>query len=473
MTGVSFETLKADKNMLRRLIAEEDYAGFHQAHSGDLTVGDTVEVMFRFNADGGVKWVLEKSRVIAADREKGDFTFEGFAHDITDRIKLREAELASEAKSNFLAAMSHEIRTPLNAITGFVHLLGQTPLSVPQKDYLAKINTASGAMLEIINSILDFSKIEAGKMEVDDEAFDLDAMLDAMSALFSLSAAQRGLDFSVSVAQDVPRALVGDSLHIRQVLINLINNAFKFTESGGVSLACGVDSASEESLILRFTVSDTGMGMNRDALERVFSPFEQADGSVSRRHGGTGLGLSIVKSLVTLMRGEVSVESEPGAGSTFSFTCRVMRQPNDAPCVMPEESAPPVFRSREVLLAEDNEINREIAVTLLENVGLRVAVAENGQVALELAAGSEPSRFSLILMDIQMPVMDGFQATRKIRALPGMEGVPIVAMTAHALDSEIRRCLNAGMQDHISKPLDVRKFYAVLARYLEQKEFEA
>ena len=466
--GFTFEEARGRKGVLRQFIVEEDFADYHEAHMVPRNPGETLEVLFRINVDGQIRWALEKSRVIETNSVRGICTYEGFVHDVTERMRLREAELASEAKSNFLASMSHEIRTPLNAITGFVHLLGKTDLSHEQIRHVTKIRTATSVLLEIINSILDFSKIEAGKMQIVEEAFNLDSLLDDVRSMFGQLVAGKGLMLTTTVADVTPRSLVGDAGHIRQVLINLINNAFKFTAEGGISVECALVSRAEDGVILSFSVADTGIGMSKEFLDRIFTPFEQADGSVSRRYGGTGLGLSIVKSLVDLMQGDVSVRSKPGEGSVFSFTCRV-REISDHDVRQAEDVLEiPKFAAHEVLLVEDNEINREIAVSLLNEAGLRVTEAANGLDALTLAANSSPSRFALILMDVQMPVMDGLQATRQIRRLPDMGAIPIIAMTAHALDTEIAKCLDAGMNTHVSKPLDVNKFYSVLSGFLKE-----
>ena len=465
--GFSLEDARADPAIMSRIITEEDFPTFHALHAAPGRAGETLEFMFRISLEGRTHWIMEKSRIIESNPDTGEQIFEGFAHDVTERMQLRAAELASEAKSSFLASMSHEIRTPLNAVTGFLYLLRKTGLNEEQAGYVAKITTAGSALLEIINAVLDFSKIEAGKMRIAEEPFNLDVLLDNINAIFSQLVADKGISLEFSLEDTVPRTLSGDPGHIRQVLINLINNAVKFTTEGSVSVRCSLAPGSEKEPHLKFSVTDTGIGMSREFLEKIFSPFEQADGSVSRRHGGTGLGLSIAKSLAELMHGGLEVRSEQGKGSVFSFTCRV-KELHGVTIVAPEEiQEVPDFGDHEVLLVEDNEINREIALALLRDTRLRVREAENGAEAVKMISTAPPSRYSLILMDIQMPVMDGLQATRRIRMLPGMSDIPIIAMTAHALDTEIDKCIKAGMNTHISKPLDVRKFYSVLSRYFD------
>jgi len=468
--GFSLEEALEDPDIMRRIIAEEDFPTFHGLHAAPGRPGETLEFMFRISLEGRTHWIMEKSRIIESNPDTGEQIFEGFAHDVSERMQLRAAELASEAKSNFLASMSHEIRTPLNAVTGFLYLLRKSGLNEEQAGYVAKISTASSALLEIINAVLDFSKIEAGKMRIVDEPFSLNALLDDIDAMFSQLVANKGLALEFAIEDNVPRNLSGDPGHIRQVLINLINNAVKFTAEGSVSVRCSLVPGGERDLYLKFSVADTGMGMSREFLKKIFSPFEQADGSASRRHGGTGLGLSIAKSLAELMHGGLEVRSEQGKGSVFSFTCRVQAL-HGVTVIAPEEiQEVPDFGDHEVLLVEDNEINREIALALLRDTRLRVREAENGAEALKMLSSAPPSRYSLILMDIQMPVMDGLQATRRIRMLPGMKDIPIIAMTAHALDTEIDKCIKAGMNTHISKPLDVRMFYSVLSRYFDSAQ---
>lgn len=303
-------------------------------------------------------------------------------------------------------------------------------------------------------------------MEFVREVFNLHELVGSISNMFTEAATAKGVWFVSEIDPDIPLALEGDELHIKQVLINLLGNALKFTDQGEVSLNCRLVQAEGQDMALQFKVKDTGIGMTAEQLDKAFQAFVQADGSVSRRYGGTGLGLSITKSLVELMQGEMSAKSEPGAGTEFVFTCRVW--PSDKQIVIEESlDVPPRFDGNEVLLVEDNEINVEIAVSIMEDVNLKVSVAENGQVALDMIGERGPDNpFALVLMDIQMPVMDGITATQQIRKMPGMEKMPIVAMTAHALDSERKKSLEAGMNDHVSKPIDVGHFYKTLQKYL-------
>ncbi len=528
--------------------------------------------------------------------------------------RTREAEAANMAKSMFLANMSHEIRTPMNAILGFSHLVLRSELTAKQRDHLQKIKTASGALLGLINDILDFSKIEAGKLTLDLAPFDLRQSLDSIIGITADRAQERGVALQVRIDPAVPRRLVGDSLRLNQVILNLLTNAIKFTDRGEVVLSIGCRSASDTSVVLEVAVTDTGIGMTEEQRARLFRPFTQADSTTTRKFGGTGLGLAISQQLVELMGGHIEVESSPGRGSRFHFATplgtepamaaeerltpeelqrlrvlivddnaasrevlqeifaswsvpvdlaasaaeglsaieaqaargepydlvlldwkmpgmdgieaarriRKESRPGASPAVVmvsahgrqealaeaqtagisaflvkpidaammqdvihgliagrgtsavapPQhraEAVPmvaPYLRGGHVLLAEDNEINRELAVELLGDAGLHVDIAENGRVALEKVLAAE-GRFAAVLMDVQMPEMDGIEATLAIRQRFGPDSLPIIAMTAHAYEQERQRCFDAGMNDHVAKPVDPAQLVAVLDRWLK------
>ena len=385
------------------------------------------------------------------------------------------AQDAAQAKSAFLANMSHEIRTPMNVIIGLTHLMRRDSHDPLTADRLAKVGDAAQHLLEIINDILDLSKIDAGKLVLGMVDFAVDALLARSSSMVADGARRKGLSLTVDRG-DLPQTLRGDALRLSQVLVNLLSNAVKFTTRGSIVLRCGVLAREAGELTVRFAVHDTGVGISPGALERLFSPFEQADGSTTRRFGGTGLGLSIARELAQLMGGAVGVESEPGRGSVFWFTARLQSAaasgvavPGPRDAVSAGDAVEQLLQQRHagarVLLADDNRINQELATELLKLVDLQVDVADNGRIALEMA---EDGGYDLILMDMQMPEMDGLESTRLIRSRPALDATPIVAMTASAFGADRDACLAAGMNDHIGKPVNPATLYATLLRWLDQ-----
>ena len=385
------------------------------------------------------------------------------------------AEDAAQAKSAFLANMSHEIRTPMNVIIGLTHLMLRDQHEPVTADRLTKVGDAAMHLLDIINDILDLSKIDAGKLVLAPVDFSVDALLARATALVTDGARRKGLALTVDRG-DLPQALRGDALRLSQVLVNLLSNAVKFTARGSVVLRCEVLAQAGDEWKIRFSVRDTGVGISPEAQERLFSPFEQADGSTTRRFGGTGLGLSIARELVQLMGGEVGVESEPGRGSKFWFTARLQaagRQQQMAPTPQQavvasrgvEQTLKDRHRNSRVLIADDNRINQELATELLRLVELQVEVADNGRIAVDMA---RRGGYDLILMDMQMPEMDGLEATRLIRTVPELDATPIVAMTASAFGADRDACLAAGMNDHIGKPVNPATLYEKLLRWLDE-----
>ncbi|KAA0676504.1 ATP-binding protein [Roseomonas genomospecies 6] len=385
----------------------------------------------------------------------------------------RRAEEASRAKSDFLANMSHEIRTPMNAILGLSHLALRAGAPPRQRGYLTRIRASATALLGIINDILDVSKIEAGMLTLERVPFDLSAVLDMVAGTARLSAEEKGLALRLEVAPDVPAALLGDPLRLGQVLLNLVNNAVKFTESGGVDLSVTAAPQGAGEAELRFAVRDTGIGMTAEQVSRLFQPFAQADSSTTRRYGGTGLGLAISRRLAVMMGGGITVDSAPGQGSTFRFTVTV-GVPDGPAAALPaladvgiaglEVNEP--LRGLRVLVADDNAVNRLVAREILEDAGLAVTAVGSGAEAVRLAL--EPGAgYAALLTDIQMPDMDGYEVARAIRSRCGPDRLPIIAMTAHALEEERRRCLAAGMDDHIAKPVEPHRLVAVLNRWLK------
>jgi PAS domain S-box-containing protein len=385
------------------------------------------------------------------------------------------AEDAAHAKSAFLANMSHEIRTPMNVIIGLTHLMLRDTHEPVTADRLAKVGDAAHHLLDIINDILDLSKIDAGKLVLAPVDFSVDALLARSTALVADGARRKGLALTVDRGE-LPQTLRGDALRLSQVLVNLLGNAVKFTARGIVTLRCDVMARDDSEWTIRFAVHDTGVGISPEAQERLFKPFEQADGSTTRRFGGTGLGLSIASELAQLMGGAIGVDSEPGCGSVFWFTAKLQavggRQPvapTPHEVVASGRAAEQMLKQRHhgarVLIADDNIINQELATELLRLVDLQVEVADNGRVAFDMA---QRGAYDLILMDMQMPEMDGLEATRRIRSVPALDATPIVAMTASAFGADRDACLAAGMNDHVGKPVNPAALYEILLRWLDQ-----
>ncbi len=437
---------------------------------GNAAFRDIVTDQYLLPRDGKQRWV-SITRVPLRDPDGQVVGLVGIGHDITDRRRAAEelerakeaAESANRAKSEFLANMSHEIRTPMNGILGITELLARTTLTADQHDYVQTVRSSAESLKTILNDILDFSRIEARKLELKRAPFVLRAGLNAMMRILGVRACARGLQLSCHIAADVPDDLIGDPGRLQQVLLNLIDNAIKFTETGEIvievewaaSTADPRKPYTGEMAVLAFSVRDTGIGIPADKQAVIFEPFRQADSSTTRRYGGTGLGLAIAKQLVHLMGGRLHVESTSGQGSCFRFAAWFELGEactNDTPLPPIPPPWPRPARPLRILLAEDHPVNQTVVVHFLAQLEHAVTVVANGREALA-ALGRES--FDLILMDVQMPEMDGLEATAAIRTSErGTDRhVPIIAMTAYAMSEDRDRCLKAGMNDHVSKPI--------------------
>ena len=448
----------------------------HELASGDFSA--TAHISTRTDDEIGL--LVAALEEMAESLRHSYAQLEDHSHILEEKVEKRTRQLAeardralaaAQAKSDFLANMSHEIRTPMNAVIGMAYLALDMSRDEKQRDYLNKILTASETLLVIINDILDFSKVEAGKLTIEPVDFYLDAMLANVESVNALSASAKGLNLQFDYPPDLP-PLYGDSMRLGQVLLNLVNNAVKFTEQGQVKLTVEVIEQTDSDIELGFSVSDTGIGMTAEQQANLFQAFTQADTSITRNYGGTGLGLAICKQLVELMGGEIAVESTPGKGSRFHFHLRFALGCADeiAEIQTEKQLTPDVMQSLHgvrLLLVEDNEINQQVAEGLLARAGISIQTVHNGKQAIEAVRADA---FDGVLMDMQMPVMDGLEATRLIRADENFRDLPIIAMTANAMPGDRERCLQAGMNDHIAKPIDPDKLYSTLVRWIRKSQ---
>jgi len=458
------------------LIFPDSLSDFKKEFNSSVRKRYSEAIEFRFLCRDSSYKYLEFNSINLKHKEK----IEGLILDCRDITQRKEdaAELlrAQKAKEQFLANISHEIRTPINGIAGMASLLSQKPTAKEQVTYLNAIKSAAENLKVIINDILDLASIESGKLNFEKIGFNLHELLVSIVDSFSVHAKQKGIDLSFKLDGNINKILVGDPFRLNQILINLISNALKFTHGGSIQINCNLEKKSTKALSVRIDVIDTGIGIPTDKLTKIFESFSQADASVTRKYGGTGLGLTIVKQLVELQKGKITVKSEEDAGSTFSiiipYAIGSQNAVEEKSLIVDRLKADQTsLKGLRVLLAEDNDINRLYATSILKMWDCRTETAENGYVALEKVRNND---YDIILMDIQMPVMDGFESTKAIKMSGASKNqIPIIALTANANPNDITRCLNAGMNECISKPFTPENLFSVLVKYGKLKSTES
>ncbi|DAB31021.1 MAG TPA: hypothetical protein CFH84_00830 [Sulfurimonas sp. UBA12504] len=479
--GYSKEEMKSDSFLYADLIHCDDLERIIREVTYSINNNiNHFEQSYRLRLkNGNYRWFYDFSHLIR-DEKNNLLSIRGYMFDQTTlkeaELAIKEAkekaELANKTKSDFLANMSHEIRTPMNAILGLSELMLDANLSAKQKDYLQKIHGSSKMLLGIINDILDYSKIEANKMEIEHRAFNLGNVLSQLKMIFTQNAINKGLKLFFELKGTIPRLLVGDELRMNQVLVNLLSNALKFTNEGHVTLSIELKEKHEHSAVINFSVSDTGIGIADEDLSKLFAPFSQADNSTTRKYGGTGLGLSISTRLVEAMGGRLNADSQKGVGSTFSFEVELgidswdenKLETVDELNMINVSSVQdfPDLSNIKILLVEDNEINQEVALAILKKVKIEAEVANNGKEAVNIFL-SKPNYFNIILMDLQMPVMNGYEATTVIREHD--KNIPIIALTAAAMVEDREKVISVGMNDHLPKPINSNEMLKTVAKW--------
>jgi len=470
---------------VKQRISEVDSTGHGVFESQHLTkYGDRFPVLLDITvtrSEEGIPLARATFAIDISERVANDRELANYREHLEELVAIRTKELAEAkavaeaatiAKTAFLSNMSHEIRTPLNAIMGMSHVIRRSGLTSLQDERFGKLEASATHLLDVINSILDISKIEAGKFELEDERVDIEKIVSTCTAILMERAQAKRLSL-ISEVDPMPAGLHGDELRIQQALLNYITNAIRFTDAGSVSIRVELISESDPEAFLRFSVTDTGIGVAPDALKRLFTAFEQADNTMTRKYGGTGLGLAITKRIATLMGGDAGADSVPGRGSTFWFTVRLLKNGTSAVSSDSlDQSATELilkndFAHSRILVAEDEIVNQEILKMIISELGFEVDIANDGSEAVTKA---KARRYDLILMDMQMPILNGLDATQQIRQFPDGATVPIIALTANAFHEDRVRCLQAGMNDFVAKPLDVPSFFTVLLHELTRSK---
>lgn len=485
-TGYAFDDMKGQPFFWERFLLAEQRPAVKEVFSKLVSGKDLLRYENYWVRRDGSKKLFEWSNSLLRDPDGQVEYVVTVGIDITERKLVEEAlskakesaELLARSKAEFLANMSHEIRTPMNGIIGLSTLALNQPTSPEVRDYLEKISSSSQSLLGILNDILDFSKIEAGRLTIENAQFDLNTVIDNLRSMFEERAHSKHIEFDIHVADGIPLNLVGDALRLQQILSNLLGNAIKFTSRGHVSLSVGIMQMESSQALLRFAVEDTGIGISEEDQSKLFKSFSQVDGSITRKFGGTGLGLAISRELLELMGGAFNVESKPGQGTIFSFelllglashgNSRAARQrdrhePGNLEQAL--QNSAKTLKGARILVAEDNTINQQVVKEFLKLSGIEVTIVNNGQEALDQL---ETKPFDAILMDMHMPVMDGVEATRRIRANQSYAELPIIALTAGVTQEEQGTCMAAGMNDFVTKPVNPKSLLASLTNWVKK-----